>query len=110
MTEQFTDIGKMVSPELDIAEQKQQRELEAEVLFFRDVVSAYQAGIDVSSVIEGYIRLKQEQLCPDGEHCAKQSEDPKEYKKRPDPHYSDKGSHKKRSDYWKAERKKKSKV
>ena len=74
MTEQFTDIGKMVSPELDIAEQKQQRELEAEVLFFRDVVSAYQAGIDVSSVIEGYIRLKQEQLCPDGEHCPKQEE------------------------------------
>ena len=40
-------------------------------------------------------------------HTREDREDPKEYAKERLPHYSSKGSHKKRSDYWKAERKKK---
>ena len=41
------------------------------------------------------------------EHTREDREDPKVYRKERLPHYSEKGSHAKRSDYWKAERKKK---
>jgi len=38
-------------------------------------------------------------------HTKEDREDPRVYAKDRMPHYSDVGSHKKRSDYWKAERK-----
>ena len=38
-------------------------------------------------------------------HTREDREDPRDYKKEKGEHYSNKGSHKKRSDYWKAERK-----